>query len=232
MLTKEPGNYPSNSQGMSSELINKAANYIKIKTFGEPTGHDWFHTERVWKIASHIQSKEGGDLEKIELLALLHDIGDTINYELEKQKGPLVLRGMMDILDIPKQQQDELIKIILEIKYKGDDHVPPISLEAKIVQDADFLDSLGAVGIARIFATGGSIKRMIYNPAQKPRKKLTREDNIYRKQDGTSVNYFYEKTLRLPAIINTATAKKIALERAQFTEDFIKQFLKDWQGKN
>ncbi len=217
---------------MSSELINKAANYIKIKTFGEPTGHDWFHTERVWKMAKYLQSKEGGDLETVELLALLHDIGDTLNYEFEKQKGPLILRGMMDILEIPKPRQDKLVRAVQEITYKGDDSVAPASIEGKIAQDADFLDLLGAIGMARIFATGGNIKRILHNPTQKPRRKLTHADHVYRKQDGTSINYFYEKALKLPAMMNTGTAKKIAAGRVEFTEEFLKQFLSDWECKN
>jgi len=215
----------------SSELVKKTASYVRLKQLGEHTGHDWFHTERVWNMARFLQSKEGGDIETIELLALLHDVGDTKNYEFEKQKGPLVLRGMMDILDISKERHNQLIKIIEEMKFRGDDTVSPSIIEGKIVQDADFLDSLGAVGTARIFATGGSIGRILHNPKQKPRHKLVGEDYIYRKQAGTSVNYFYEKILKLPKMLNTVTAQNIAKQRTKFTEDFLAEFLKEWEGE-
>jgi len=216
---------------MSSELVKKTASYVRLKQLGEHTGHDWFHTERVWNMAKFLQSKEGGDLDVIEMVALLHDVGDTKNYEFEKQKGPLVLRGMMDVLDIPKDKQDQLIKIIEEIKYHGDETATPSTAEGKVVQDADLLDSLGAIGVARVFATGGSIGRMLHNPQQKPRRKLTRDDYVYRKQNGTSINYFYEKVLKLPKMFNTATAKNIAKERAKTTESFLAEFLKEWEGE-
>ncbi|MFA7654314.1 MAG: HD domain-containing protein [Candidatus Magasanikbacteria bacterium] len=217
---------------MSLELIKKAANYIKVKTYGEPTGHDWYHIERVRNMAKTLQVKEGGDLEKIELLALLHDLGDTRNYEFDNIKGSLMLRGMMDILDIEKKIQDDMIKSIVEIQYCGHDTKAPSTLEAKIVQDADFLDAMGAIGITRIFSTGGHISRILHDPNKKPRPKLSREDYLHRKQEGTSINYFYEKVLNLPKILNTNTAKSIAAERIKFTEIFLNQFNKDWKGKN
>jgi len=213
------------------ELVRKTASYVRLKQSGEYTGHDWFHTERVLKMAQLIQSKEGGDLETVELAALLHEIGDTINYEFEEKKGPMVLRGMMDILDLPKEKQNQLVKIISEIRYQGDDTPAPQSLEGKIVQDADMLDLLGAIGIARVFATGGKIGRMLHHPKHRPRRRLTREDYVFRKQEGTSINYFYEKILKLPAHFNTATAKKIAERRFKFSEHFLKELERDWNGE-
>ena len=215
-----------------TELFRKTAAYVRLKMSGEHTGHDWFHIERVWKMAKRIQSKEGGDLEKVELLALLHDIGDTRNYEFEEKKGPLVLRGMMDILDMPKEQQDELVKIIGEMKYQGDDTKAPESLEGRIAQDADMLDALGAIGVARVFATGGHIKRVLHHPEHKPRRRMTREDYVFRKQEGTSINYFSEKVLKLPKLFNTATGKKLAERRVKFIEHFLKEFDRDWKGED
>ncbi len=213
-----------------SDLIKKTASYVRLKQMNEHTGHDWFHTERVWNMARHLQAKEGGDLSIVELLALLHDVGDTQNYEFESKKGSLVLRGMLDVLDVDKSQQDIIIHTIGEMKYKADETRSPSTLEGKIVQDADFLDSLGAIGIARVFATGGNIKRVLHNPVRKPRRKLTHDDYIFRKQEGTSYNYFLEKILKIPEYLNTATAKKIAEKRVRFIKEFIKEFDEDWTG--
>ncbi|MDO8499904.1 MAG: HD domain-containing protein [bacterium] len=216
---------------MTQPLVKKTADYVQKKLCNDPTGHDWHHVERVWKIAKQLQKEEGGDLEIIELAALLHDLGDYKQHQFDEVKGLLVLRGMMDVLEIEEACQEKIMKIVEEAQYAGDSTVPPSTLEGKIVRDANWLDVLGAVGIARVFAIGGSIGRAIYDPERKPRKKLTRLDYQRKKKEGTSLNYFYEKVLKLPDMMYTKTAKKLAAGRAQFVEKFIEQFLAEWGGK-
>jgi uncharacterized protein len=217
---------------MASELFNKAADYVKKQMSAEPTGHDWFHVERVLKTARKLQAIEGGDLELIELGAVLHDLGDYKNYEYDEEKARLVLRGMMGVLEMPVDLQEKIEKIVEEIQYRGIDTKAPTSLEAKIIQDADWLDAVGAISIARTFATGGRIKRVLHDPRRKPRNRLKADDYLHRKQEGTSFNYFYEKALKLPEIINTKTAQRWAVSRIEFLKKYIEQFLAEWEGKD
>jgi len=214
---------------MSSELVKKAAEYVKKKLASEPTGHDWYHVQRVWKMSKSLQSEEGGDVQIIELAALLHDLGDNELYEFDDQKGFFVLHGMMDVLDIEEGDQEKIIKIADELRYRGDGTKPASTLEGQIIQDADWLESLGAIGIARIFATGGRIKRMLYNPEIGVRPRFTVKDYRYKKTEGTSLNYFYEKSFKLIKLMNTKTAKKIAEKRAKYLESFIEEFLSEWK---
>ena len=216
---------------MPRNLVKKTAEYVKAKLIDEPTGHDWYHVERVWRIARSLQKEEGGDRELIELSALLHDLGDYKQYDLNEVKGSFVLRGMMDVLGLDEELKSKILKIIEEAQYNADETKVPATIEGKIIQDADWLDALGAVGIARVFATGGKLRRVIHDPEKKIRKKLTKAQYQYKKTDGTSFNYFYEKTLKLPEKMNTRTAKKIAEERIKFVKIFMDQFLAEWEGE-
>lgn len=216
---------------MPSALVKKTAAYVKMKLMGEHTGHDWYHVERVWKTAKRLQAEEGGDLELVELAALLHDLGDDKSFEYNEIKGLFVLHGMMDVLDFEEELKEKVVEVIRETQYAGDETKPPKMIEAKIVQDADWLDALGAIGIARTFATGGRIKRQLYDPEKKPRERLTRKEYLYRKQEGTSFNYFYEKAMKLPAMMSTKTAKEIASHRVKCVENFLREFLAEWDGK-
>jgi len=215
-----------------NELVKKAAEYVKIKTMGELTGHDWYHIERVLKTAHHLHKNEGGNLELVEMAVLLHDLGDMANFEFEFKRGSLIVDGIMDVLDIPEEMQKNIIKVVSEARYAANETKRPSSIEGKIVQDADWLDSVGILGVARTFATGGFIKRMLHDPRRKPRRKLFVEDYLYRKQAGTSYNYFFEKILRLPAMMNTAEGKKIASRRIKHVEKYLEEFEKEWEGKD
>ena len=214
------------------DLIKKTAEYVKIKTSGEHTGHDWYHIERVLKMARHLQKKSGGDLELIELAVLLHDLGDMSNFEFENNRGTLIVDGMMDVLEIPDDMQARIIAVVTEARYAANETKKPQSIEGKVLQDADWLDSVGALGVARTFATGGHIKRMLHDPMRKPRRKLKVEDYLYRKQAGTSYNYFFEKILHLPAMMNTEEGKRIAHQRIKFVQAYLEEFIKEWDGKD
>jgi uncharacterized protein len=215
---------------MNKNLIEKTAEYVKLKLYNEPTGHDWYHVERVWKIAKFLQATEGGNSEIIELSALLHDLGDYQQREFNEIKGSLILRGMMDILGIAPDMQEIIIKVVEESQYQASETKTPTTLEGKIIQDADWLDAIGAIGLSRTFATGGRIKRIIHDPKRKPRRKISKEDYQTKKREGTSINQIYEKIFRLPNMMNTATAKKIAESRIDFVEKFTEQFFLEWKG--
>jgi uncharacterized protein len=216
---------------VAQTLIQKTAEYVKQKLITEHTGHDWYHVERVWKLAKRIQKEEGGNLELIELACLLHEFENfRQQYQPSDMKGPYILLGMMDVLDIEKDVQDKVVKIIEESQFNGSETRVPSTVEGKVVQDADWLDNIGAVGIARIFATGGFIQRMIHDPKRKPRHKMSKKDYQFRKREGTSFNYFYEKVFKLSKLMNTKIGKSIALKREQYLHNFIEEFLAEWEG--
>ncbi|OGH93721.1 MAG: hypothetical protein A2538_02450 [Candidatus Magasanikbacteria bacterium RIFOXYD2_FULL_41_14] len=217
---------------MSFESVKKVSAYVQRQLINEPTGHDWYHVKRVWVTAKRIQAIEGGDLELIELAALLHDLGDYKQLDFDEEKGILVLRGMMDVLEIPDDIQKKIVKIVEQSMFVGDDTISPSTLEGKIIQDADWMENLGAIGVARTFATGGRIKRVIHDPERKVRKRLPRSVYLHKKVDGTSFNFFYEKILKLPKLMNTETGRKIAEERVKFTKIFMDKFLSEWEGED
>lgn len=217
---------------VSQNLVQKTAEYVKQKLMTEHTGHDWYHVERVWNMAKQIQKAEGGNLELIELVVLLHEFENfRQQYQTSDLKGPFILLGMMDVLDIEKDVQDKIVKIIDESQFNGSETMVPSTIEGKIVQDADWLETIGAIGIARIFATGGYIQRMIHDPKRKPRRKMSKKDYQIRKREGTSFNYFYEKAFKLPKLMNTKLGKAIALKREQYLYNFIEEFLAEWEGE-
>ncbi len=214
-----------------TDLIKRTIEFVKLKLQNEHTGHDWYHVERVWKLAKRLQEEESGDREIIELSALLHDLGDYKKYEFNEIKGIFVLCGMMDVLGIEEEDKERILQVIDEAQFVGDDTKPPTMIEAKIVQDADWLDALGAIGIARTFATGGKIGRLLHDPNRKPRTKLSKKDYQTKKTAGTSINYFYEKVLKLPKMMNTKTGKELARKRVKCVKDFLDKFFKEWEGK-
>lgn len=216
---------------MSSSLVQKTASYVRKKVYGAASGSDWYHVERVLSLARQIQKIEGGELELIELAILLHDFRSYKEHNFDEKKGMLALTGIMDILEIPDETQSRIHAIIVDSQYLGEETKEPTMLEGKIVQDADWLDALGAIGIARTFAAGGHINRMIHDPYKRPRKFLSKNDYLYKKTDGTSVNYFYEKLLKLPALMNTTAARELAHGREEFIQIFMKEFLAEWSGK-
>ncbi len=214
-----------------SSFIQKTAQYVRKKIYGDAGGQDWYHTERVWRMAAQLQALEGGNLRLIELAALLHDVGDYKHYNFNEAKGTLALRAIMDILEIDEESQKRLREIINETQYNSRETTVPSTIEGKIIQDADWLDSLGALGIARTFAMGGQLNRVIHDPNRRPRNNLSKEAYQRKKNEGTSFNHFYEKTLNLPALMNTKTGRAIAESRAQYLKQFMDEFLAEWLGE-
>lgn len=212
-----------------TELIEKTKEFVK-KTLGisDPTAHDWHHVERVLKNSLIIAKREKtADLLIVKLAALLHDIADW-KFTEDEMKGGKVARKWLMKNQVSEEIIREVSNIVDTISYKGGTNPPMKSIEGKIVQDADRLDALGAIGIARAFAYGGYKNRAIYNPDNKP--KLFKNAKDYKNNDGTSVNHFYEKLLLLKGMMNTRIGKKLAIKRHKILEDYLKEFYKEWEA--
>lgn len=209
--------------------IDLTADFVKTKLVGEGSGHDWWHTYRVWKTAQRIGRAENADLFVVELAALLHDIADWKFHDGDSTVGPEIARTWLTSLAVEKDIVEHVCRIIADISFKGAGvEEPTLRLEGKVVQDADRLDAIGAIGIARAFAYGGSKGRLIHDPAIEPTKHVTAE--AYITSTGTTINHFYEKLLLLRDRMNTATGKAIAEERHRFMEEYLRRFLEEWEG--
>lgn len=209
------------------ELINNTIQLVKEKLEGTESGHDWFHIERVWKLSLHIQEKEGGDKVVIELAALLHDIADPKFHNGDETIATKIVTEFLTEQKVDQKTIDKVIFIIENMSFKNRNDAPKdLPLELKIVQDADRLDAIGAIGIARTFNFGGYKNNLMYHPDIEP--KLSQSKDEYKKSNGTTINHFYEKLLLLKDLLNTKTAKEIAEHRHQFMLQFLDEFYKEW----
>lgn len=209
------------------ELIRKTINLVKEKLEGTESGHDWFHIERVWKLSLKIQEKEGGDKLIIELAALLHDIADAKFHNGDETLASKIVRNFLTEQNVDPSVMEKVIFIIENMSFKNRNDAPEnLPLELKIVQDADRLDAIGAIGIARTFNFGGYKNNLMYHPDIKPKLNQTKEE--YKKSNGTTINHFYEKLLLLKDLLNTDTAKNIADHRHQFMLQFLEEFYNEW----
>ncbi|WP_018477807.1 HD domain-containing protein [Pontibacter roseus] len=197
---------------------------------GEGSGHDWWHIYRVWKNAQHIASKENGaNLYTVELAALLHDIGDHKFHNGDETVGPRLVREWLESIEVEEETIQHICTIINDLSYKGAGTSSAMhTLEGRIVQDADRLDAIGAIGIARAFAYGGHKGRELHNPDISPVHHDSFES--YKSSTGPTINHFYEKLLLLKDRLHTPTARAMAAGRHQFMEDFLKQFFTEWEG--
>ncbi|MFD1436333.1 HD domain-containing protein [Kroppenstedtia eburnea] len=201
--------------------IEKTIHYVKRELMGLDGSHDWFHVERVWRNSIRIGREEGGDMDVIQLAALLHDIADWKYHGGNEQAGPEKARSWLERLQADSTVIDHVCEIIQDLSFKGADLPSSMNTrEGMIVQDADRLDAIGAVGIARAFAYGGYKKQELYNPEMRP--KLHQSFEEYKQSQTTTVNHFYEKLLLLKERMNTATARAMAEERHEFMIHFLK----------
>jgi len=214
---------------MRSQIIEQTESYVRNELREDATGHDWYHVDRVRHNAIHICEQEKvGDSFIIEMSALLHDISDEkLNESAEKGEEKLEL--FLQAILIPNEAKNHIKQIISSISYKGGRKTDLLSVEAKIVQDADRLDAIGAIGIARAFAYGGKKGQPIYDPSINVREEMTLEE--YRKGKSSSVHHFYEKLLKLKELLNTETAKRMSNKRQQMMEAFLEQFYQEWNGQ-
>ncbi len=215
----------------SEEIINKTTAFVKEHLANAEGGHDWFHIERVFNNALLISKTEQVDKLVVSLAALLHDIADSKFHNGDETIGPKIAREFLFSLNVDSSVIEHVINIIENISFKGGNVAQQFnSLELDVVQDADRLDAIGAIGIARCFNYGGFKNRQLYNPEIKPNLKMTKKE--YKASNAPTINHFYEKLLLLKDRMNTKTAKKIALERHEYMQTFLKQFYKEWQIMN
>lgn len=211
-------------------LIQHAIIYVKQELKNAEGGHDWWHIERVWKTAKHIAKTEQVDLLVVELGALLHDIADSKFHDGDESIGPQKARAFLQTLEVEENVITHVIRIIENISYKGGKEAQTFkSAELDVVQDADRLDALGAIGIARTFNYGGFKDREIYNPIIPSDLNMTKEE--YKKSTAPTINHFYEKLLLLKDLMNTDTGKAMAAKRHQFMESYLEQFYSEWEGE-
>lgn len=210
-----------------SSLVPSTAAYIKDLFSGEASGHDWWHIYRVWQNALFLARQEAADLEVVQLAALLHDIADWKFQDNQEDEGPRAARAWLEKQGAPESTILAVCQIIKEISYKGAGVATPMtSLEGQIVQDADRLDAIGAMGIARAFAYGGFKGREMHNPEIAPQ--LHDSFEAYKNSKAPTVNHFYEKLLLLKDRMNTRAAKELAGERHRYMENFLAQFQQEW----
>jgi len=211
-------------------IIASIAEVVRKRFEGEGSGHDWWHIYRVWQLAKRIAHEEGANLFVIESAALLHDIADWKFHDGDDTVGPKVARKILLEQDVSLETTDHVCEIIATMSYKGAGVKTEMkTLEGKVVQDADRLEALGAIGIARAFAYGGHKNQVLHDPNQKPVYHRTKKE--YFQNKGTTINHFYEKLLLLKDRMNTPTAKKIAEGRHQFMESFLERFSQEWEGE-
>jgi len=213
-----------------SEIVNKTILFVKDKLENAEGGHDWFHIERVFKNALQIAEGEVCDTNVVQLAALLHDIADSKFHNGDETIGPKIARKFLENENVAVAIIEHVINIIENISFKGGNTQKTFSsIELDIVQDADRLDAIGAIGIARAFNYGGFKNRPLYNPNIAPNLSMSKEE--YKNSQAPTLNHFYEKLLLLKDKMNTKTGKQIAQERHLFMEGFLSQFYAEWDGE-
>jgi uncharacterized protein len=222
--------YKTISKMSTTNLIETTIQFVKATLAQAEGGHDWFHIERVYKNAVLIAASENCDLEIVQLGALLHDIADSKFHDGDETIGPRTARTFLESEKMTPATIDHVIAIIENISFKGGKVERQFSsIELDIVQDADRLDAIGAIGIARTFNYGGFKNRALYNPEIAPNLTMTKDE--YKNNEAPTINHFYEKLLLLKDKMNTTTGKQIAQDRHRYMEDFLEQFYAEWEGK-
>jgi uncharacterized protein len=211
------------------DVIKLTTQFVKQQLGNAEGGHDWFHIERVWKNAQLISKSEKGHHLVIELAALLHDIADYKFNDGDENIGPRMTENFLESIHVERAIINQVVFIVENISYKGG-HSENINktIELEIVQDADRLDAIGAIGIARTFNYGGFKGSTMYDPNQRPNINQSKEE--YKKSNGTTINHFHEKLLLLKKLMNTKTGKALAENRHNYMVDFLQQFHNEWDG--
>nr|WP_315164957.1 HD domain-containing protein [uncultured Flavobacterium sp.] len=212
------------------DLISKTILFVKQNLENAEGGHDWFHIERVYKNALLIAQNETCNIKVVQLGALLHDIADSKFNDGDETIGPKKARLFLESENVDQDSITHVINIIENISFKGGNFDQKFSsIELDIVQDADRLDAIGAIGIARAFNYGGFKNRAMHNPAISPNTRMTKEE--YKKSEAPTINHFYEKLLLLKDKMNTESGKEIAIQRHHYMEGFLAQFYSEWEGQ-
>ena len=223
------------------DIIEKTEYFVKETLSKDSTGHDWWHIHRVRNLAKRIAWHEDADIFIVELAALLHDVGDYKFFQGDEEAGAAKVRKWLSSLEISPSLIDKIMEITSQISFmhtlpdkgkgksKKNSSTTTISKETMAVTDADRLDAMGAIGIARAFTYGGFFNRPIYDPNIKPSKSITKEE--YKITEAPSINHFYEKLLKLKDMMYTKLGRKMAKRRHRFLNLYLKQFFKEWKGK-
>lgn len=216
---------------MNTQLfIEQTIVYVKTQLTNAEGGHDWWHIHRVWKTAQHIATAEKADELVVALGALLHDIADSKFHNGDETIGPRMAKEWLQSLQVAEPVIEHVENIITHISFKGGNHHQPFkSKELDIVQDADRLDAIGAIGIARAFSYGGFKNRLLYDPAVPTNLNMSKEE--YKNNNAPTINHFYEKLLLLKDRMNTETGRRLALQRHEFMESYLQQFYGEWDGE-
>jgi len=214
----------------NSKIVQNTIQFVKKELENAEGGHDWFHIERVYKNTLLIAESEDVDRTIVALGALLHDIADSKFHGGNESVGPKVARDWLTVQETDSEIIEHVVQIINNISFKGGNQNQDFrSLELDVVQDADRLDAIGAIGIARTFNYGGYKDMKIYDPSISPKLDMTKEE--YKKSKAPTINHFYEKLLLLKDRMNTETGKKLAQKRHEYMEGFLKQFYLEWKGE-
>lgn len=207
--------------------IENTVEFVKEKLEGAEAGHDWYHIERVWKLSKKIAVTEDCNLEVVELSALLHDIADPKFHNGDETIAPKIAREFLEAQHVHEDVIEKVLFIIKNISFKNRGEGPAeLPVELKIVQDADRIDAIGAIGIGRTFNFGGFKNNPMYDPEIQPSLNMTKDQ--YKKSNGTTINHFYEKLLLLKDLMNTTKGKELAQERHDYMLGFLDQFFKEW----
>lgn len=211
----------------TKKMIDKTVEFVKQKLEGAEAGHDWFHIERVWKLSLKIAATEKADPTVVALAALLHDIADPKFHEGDETLALRISEDFLSKLGVEAGIKNQILFIIKNISFKNRAEAPSfLPVELKIVQDADRLDAMGAIGIARTFNFGGFKNNLMYHPDLPPN--LNQSKDEYKKSVGTTINHFYEKLLLLKDLMNTDEGRRLAEERHEFMLQFLDQFYAEW----
>jgi len=211
-------------------VIQRTVDFVKQVLDNAEGGHDWWHIYRVWKLSKQIAQTENANNFVVELGALLHDIADSKFNQGNEEIGPRKAREFLSSLNVDEDVIVHVENIILNISFKGGNYAQKFkSVELDIIQDADRIDAMGAIGVARTFNYGGYKGRELYNPEIKPNLNMTKEE--YKNSNAPTINHFYEKLLLLKERMNTATGKAMALHRHKFMEQYLNEFYSEWNGE-
>ena len=213
-----------------SDLVSRVAAHIKARFLAESSGHDWHHIHRVWQLTRQIAEREGANREIAELGALVHDIADWKFHDGDDSVGPREAAALLTREGAAPEVIAAVVDIVATISFKGAGVTTAMrTLEGRCVQDADRLDAIGAIGIARCFAYGGHAGRLMHDPDEAP--VLHQTAAAYKAAKGASLNHFYEKLFLLKDRMNTPTGRTLAEPRHRFMEEFVAQFLAEWEGR-
>lgn len=216
-----------------TEIIEKTRKHVESMFRGETNAHDWWHIYRVWRLSLHLAEQEpGADLQVVQLAALLHDIADWKFHEGDLEAGPRAAQELLEGFGADDEVVKKVAYIVRNVSFRGGTNQHKMqTLEGKIVQDADRLDAIGAIGIARTFAFGGSNDRIMHDPGHDPKQFKSFEEYRNTVKNGTTINHFYEKLLLIKDRLNTDSARLMAERRHKFMQEFLNEFYAEWEGE-